>query len=65
MQIIIPMSGFGERFRRAGYSITKPLIKIDGKPIVAYVIDMFPNEKDFIFICNQHHQLYSAANLIR
>jgi len=55
VQIIIPMSGFGERFRRAGYSVPKPLIEIDGKPIIAHVIDMFPGEKDFIFICNQDH----------
>lgn len=55
MQIVIPMSGFGERFRRAGYAVPKPLIEIDGKPIVAYVIDMFPGETDFIFICNQEH----------
>lgn len=55
MQIIIPMSGFGERFRRAGYDVPKPLIQIDGRPIIAYVIDMFPGEVDFIFICNQEH----------
>lgn len=55
MQIVVPMSGFGERFRRAGYDIPKPLIEIDGKPIIAHVIDMFPDESDFIFICNQEH----------
>ncbi len=55
MQIVIPMSGFGERFRRAGYAVPKPLIEIDGKPIVAHVIDMFPGESNFIFICNQEH----------
>ncbi|WP_153098979.1 sugar phosphate nucleotidyltransferase [Paraburkholderia hayleyella] len=55
MQIIVPMSGFGERFRRAGYSVPKPLIEIEGKPIVAHVIDMFPGEQDFVFICNQDH----------
>jgi NDP-sugar pyrophosphorylase family protein len=55
MQIIIPMSGFGERFRRAGYSLPKPLIPVDGKPIIAHVIDMFPDETDFIFICNKDH----------
>ena len=49
------MSGFGERFRRAGYSVPKPLIEIDDKPIIAHVIDMFPGEQDFIFICNQDH----------
>lgn len=55
MQIIIPMSGFGERFRRAGYTVPKPLIEIDGKPIIGHVIGMFPGETDFIFICNQDH----------
>ena len=30
MQIIIPMSGFGERFKKVGYKIPKPLIKING-----------------------------------
>jgi len=55
MQIVIPMSGFGERFRRAGYAVPKPLIEIDGRPIIAHVIDMFPGERDFIFICNQDH----------
>lgn len=55
MQIIIPMSGFGERFRRVGYEMPKPLIQIEGKPIIAHVIDMFPGETDFHFICNQEH----------
>ena len=55
VQIVIPMSGFGERFRRAGYTFPKPLIEIEGKPIIAHVVDMFPGETDFIFICNQDH----------
>lgn len=55
MQIVIPMSGVGERFRRAGYSVPKPLIKIDDKFVIEHVIDMFPGEKNFTFICNQEH----------
>ncbi|MFT4667504.1 MAG: NDP-sugar pyrophosphorylase family protein [Gammaproteobacteria bacterium] len=55
MQIVIPMSGFGERFRRAGYEVPKPLIEVEGKPIIAHVVDMFPGESDFTFICNQEH----------
>lgn len=55
VQIVVPMSGFGERFRRAGYRLPKPLIEIEGKPIVAHVIDMFPGETDFLFICNSDH----------
>ena len=55
MQIVVPMSGFGERFRKAGYSVPKPLIEVDGKPIIQYVIEMFPEEEKFIFICNENH----------
>ncbi|NQW57336.1 MAG: hypothetical protein HQ456_01370 [Polynucleobacter sp.] len=54
-QIIIPMSGFGERFRKAGYRLPKPLIDVDEKPVIAHVINLFPKETDFIFICNQEH----------
>jgi NDP-sugar pyrophosphorylase family protein len=68
MQIVIPMSGFGERFRQAGYAVPKPLIEIDGKPIIAHVIDMFPGETDFLFICNgEHleHPDYRMAEILR
>lgn len=54
-QIVIPMSGFGERFRRAGYALPKPLIPIDGMPIIEHVVGLFPGEKDITFICNQDH----------
>lgn len=62
------MSGFGERFRRAGYAIPKPLIEIDGKPIIAHVVDMFPGESDFTFICNEEHlkvQAYRMEAILR
>lgn len=55
MQIIIPMSGLGTRFIAAGYTDPKPLIKIGRKPMIEYIIDNFPGEKDFLFICNQQH----------
>lgn len=55
MQIVIPMSGIGKRFADAGYRNIKPLIDVDGKPIISYVIDMFPGETNFVFICNQEH----------
>lgn len=68
MQIVIPMSGFGERFRRAGYNLPKPLIELDGKPMIGHVIDMFPGEQDFTFICNEDHLTnpdYTMEKIIR
>ena len=55
MQIIIPMSGQSQRFKKAGYLKPKPLIEINNKPIISHVLDMFPGEKEVIFICNQEH----------
>ena len=55
MQVVIPMSGVGQRFLAAGYEMPKPLIMVDGRPIIAHVVDMFPGETTFIFICNRDH----------
>lgn len=55
MQIVIPMSGKGQRFVDAGYKDPKPLIEVDGKPIIEHVVNLFPNEKSFLFICNSDH----------
>lgn len=49
------MSGAGRRFINAGYTEIKPLIKVEGKPIIQHVIERFSPEDDFIFICSQDH----------
>ena len=55
IQLIIPMSGVGKRFSDAGYKTPKPLIEVDGKPIIEHVINLFPGIDDVIFICNHTH----------
>jgi len=55
VQIIIPMSGLGQRFVEAGYNDPKPLITVDGKPIIEHVVNLFPGEKNVTFICNEQH----------
>lgn len=67
MQIVIPMSGFGERFKRAGYQVPKPLIEVEGKTIIAHVVDLFPGEEDFTFIVNREHlenEAYRLAEIL-
>ena len=34
IQLVIPMSGMGQRFVDAGYKDPKPLIQVDNKPII-------------------------------
>jgi len=55
MHIVVPMSGVGNRFIEAGYKEPKPLVVIDGKPIIEHVCDLFPGETKFTFICNAKH----------
>lgn len=55
MKIVVPMAGSGDRFTRAGYKDPKPLIQIDGKPMIEHVVNMFPGERDFVFICSKEH----------
>lgn len=54
-QIIIPMSGIGKRFIDAGYEDPKPLISVDGSPIIEHVVKLFDSPDDVIFICNEKH----------
>lgn len=53
MKIIIPMSGRGRRFQRAGYTLPKPLIPVEGRPIIQHVVERFAPDDTFIFICNR------------
>jgi NDP-sugar pyrophosphorylase family protein len=56
MHIIIPLSGSGIRFKEANYKDPKPLIKINNKMIIEYVIEQFDIKNDFFtFICSREH----------
>lgn len=55
IQLIIPLSGRGQRFLDAGYPDIKPLIDVDGKPIIEHVLNLFPGTTDVIFIINENH----------
>ena len=55
MQLIIPMSGIGQRFIDKGYKVPKPLIQISGKPMVQHVVEMYPGIEEVLFIVNKNH----------
>lgn len=61
--VVIPMSGLGERFIKAGYRLPKPLIEVDGKPMIEHVVSMFSSDDKFTFVCNQEHLSQADFNL--
>jgi HAD superfamily hydrolase (TIGR01509 family) len=51
MNIIIPLGGKGDRFKKNGYEVPKPLIKVFEKTMIEYVLDNLSlNNEDKIFI---------------
>ena len=41
LKIIIPLAGSSELYTNAGFSYPKPLVEIDGKPMIQVVIEQF------------------------
>jgi len=44
------MSGMSSRFTVAGYEIPKYLIEVDGKKVIEHIINLYPDDSEFIFI---------------
>ena len=49
------MSGLSSRFTDAGYTIPKHLIEIDGKRVIEHIINLYPEDSEFVFIINDKH----------
>ena len=68
LNVLIPMAGAGSRFEKAGYVFPKPLIEVNGKPMIQVVVDNLGIEANYIFIVQKSHKekynLDSVLNLI-
>ncbi len=69
MNILIPMAGAGKRFLDAGYIFPKPIIEIQNKPMIQWVIDSLNINANYIFIIQKEHQqkfnLKSVLNILK
>jgi len=68
MNVIIPMAGAGSRFQEAGYTFPKPLIDVNGMPMIQVVVDNLNIEANYIYIIQKSHRekynLNTLLNLI-
>jgi NDP-sugar pyrophosphorylase family protein len=57
LKLIVLLSGRGKRFIDAGYGQIKPLLEVDGKPMIDHVVRLFPGipNENVIFACNEKH----------
>jgi len=68
LNVLIPMAGAGSRFAQAGYTFPKPLIDVNGKPMIQVVVDNLGLDANYIFVVQKEHrekyQLDTMLNLI-
>jgi len=62
LNILIPMAGAGSRFEQAGYTFPKPLIEVNGKPMIhlyfkecGYDVNYFWHEEDTLTLTSHNH----------
>lgn len=55
MNVLIPMAGAGSRFASAGYTFPKPLIEVNGKPMIQVVVENLNIEANYIFLVQKEH----------
>ena len=61
MNVLIPMAGAGSRFEQAGYTFPKPLIEVNGKPMIQTIVENLNIDAKHIFIVQKSH--YEKYNL--
>jgi len=65
LNILIPMAGAGSRFESAGYTFPKPLIDVNGKPMIQLVVDNINIDANYIFVVrSEHRKKYNMDTLL-
>ncbi len=59
--VLIPMAGAGIRFAEAGYKLPKPLIEVNGTPMIQHVVENLNIDAHYVFIVQT--SLYEQHNL--
>lgn len=65
LNILIPMAGAGSRFENAGYVFPKPLIEVNGKPMIQVVIENLNIDANYIYVVQKsHREKYNLDTLL-
>lgn len=56
LQILIPMSGQGTRYQKAGYAQPKPMIPVNGRSMIERLLEKIPTEWPCVFVLADNHK---------
>jgi HAD superfamily hydrolase (TIGR01509 family) len=57
LNVLVPMAGAGSRFAQQGYTFPKPLIEVNGKPMIQLVVENLNIEAHYIFVVQEDHYI--------
>ena len=65
LNVLIPMAGAGSRFEKAGYTFPKPLIDVEGDPMIKVVTENLNIKANYIYIVQKsHREKYNLDTLL-
>ena len=65
LNVLVPMAGAGSRFEKMGYTFPKPLIDVNGKPMIQLVVENINIDANFIYIVQKsHREKYNLDTLL-
>ena len=65
LNVLIPMAGAGSRFEKAGYTFPKPLIDVNGKPMIQVVVENLNIDANYIYVVQKsHREKYNLDSLL-
>lgn len=65
MNVLIPMAGGGTRFSKVGYTTPKPLIDVNGIPMIQQIVNNVNIDAQYIFVVQkEHYDNYNLQNYL-
>jgi NDP-sugar pyrophosphorylase family protein len=67
LTLLVPLGGRGQKFAERGYTFPKPLVEIQGRPMIDCVVESLKLglEHRFVFVCrDQHLRRYALGDVL-
>lgn len=65
LNVLIPMAGEGSRFSKAGYTFPKPIIEVNGKPMIQLVVENLNLDANYIYIIRkEHNEKFNISSML-
>lgn len=65
LNVLVPMAGAGSRFEKMGYTFPKPLIEVNGSPMIQVVVENLNIDANYIYVVQKkHREKYNLDTLL-